>query len=289
MKTNFLSDFKQLTKFGLSLSVVFSAVAGYFLAVDVISYKKLGLLCIGGYCMVGASNIFNQIIEKNTDALMKRTQNRPLPQKRISLKKTLFLGIFLMVLGLLLLYCINPKSAFLGAIAIFLYACVYTPLKPITPLVVFVGAFPGAIPFMLGWVAATNTFGVEAWFLFLIQFFWQFPHFWAIAWLENESYKKAGFKMLPMGKKDKKAVWQIIFYTIIMLLVSVMPVLKITGDFYIFPITAILILIFGGLVLFFAIKMLRDFSNKMAKKLMLAAVLYITIVQMIYVIDKIFH
>ena len=288
-KTALFTDFKQLTKFGLSLSVVFSSVAGYFLGAHLVSYKTLLMLCIGGYCMVGASNAFNQIIEKDTDAMMKRTRNRPLPQERISVPAAILIGTFLMLAGLVMLYCINPKSAFFGAISIFLYTCVYTPLKPVTPLVVFVGAIPGAIPFMLGWVAATNSFGIEAGFLFMIQFFWQFPHFWAIAWLEDESYKKAGFKMLPMGKKDKKTIWQIVFYTVIMLIVSITPVLKITGDFYIFPITAVLIFLSGVIILFLAIKMLNDFSNTMAKKLMLAGVFYITVVQIFYVMDKFFH
>jgi protoheme IX farnesyltransferase len=159
----------------------------------------------------------------------------------------------------------------------------------VTPLAVFVGAFPGAIPFMLGWVAATGQFGVEAGFLFLIQFFWQFPHFWAIGWLQDEEYKKAGFNMLPMGKKDTSTVNQIILYTVIMILVSLAPVLKLTGEFYILPFTALLILALGGYMLFFAVKMLKDFSNTMARKLMLSSVLYITVIQVIYVVDKFLH
>jgi Polyprenyltransferase (cytochrome oxidase assembly factor) len=196
-----LIDLKQLTKVGLSLSVVFSSVAGYLLAVETVNYFTLFLLSIGGYFMVGASNAFNQIIEKDTDALMKRTQNRPLPAKRMTVNTALFIAVLFTILGLAILYSINPKSALFGAISIFLYTCVYTPLKAVTPLTVFVGAIPGAIPFMLGWVAATNNFGIEAGFLFMIQFFWQFPHFWAIGWLQFEEYKKAGYNMLPMGKK----------------------------------------------------------------------------------------
>ena len=288
-KVSLLENLKQLTKYGLSLSVVFSSVAGYFLAIDVVNYKILSMLCIGGYCMVGASNIFNQIIEKDTDSLMKRTQNRPLPQGRISVSFATTLGILLTLLGLIILYCINPKSAFFGMVSIFLYTCVYTPLKSVTPLSVFVGAFPGAIPFMLGWVAATNQFGIEAGFLFMIQFFWQFPHFWAIAWLQDDDYQKAGFKMLPMGKKDAKAIWQIIFYTFIMTIVSIVPVLKITGSFYILPATAVIIFLLGVVILYYAIRMLKDSSDAMAKKLMLAGVFYITVVQIIYVVDKFLH
>jgi protoheme IX farnesyltransferase len=166
---------------------------------------------------------------------------------------------------------------------------VYTPLKPITPLAVFVGAFPGAIPFMLGWVAATNHFGIEAGTLFLIQFFWQFPHFWAIGWLQDEEYKKAGFNMLPMGKKDKGAVRQIILYTLLMIAVSIIPVLQRTGDFYILPATAVVIFVLGLGMLYFAVKLLNEPSNFVARKLMLASVLYITVVQIIYVIDRFLH
>ena len=190
-KTSFkkvFSDFKQLAKVGLSLSVVFSSIAGYLLAIDVINYKVLFLLGFGGFLMVTASNAFNQIIEKDTDALMKRTMNRPLPTGRMSITTALIFAITFTIIGLGILYGINPKSALFGAISIFLYTCAYTPLKPVSPLAVFVGALPGAIPFMLGWVAATNQFGIEAGFLFMIQFFWQFPHFWAIGWLQFEEY-----------------------------------------------------------------------------------------------------
>ena len=286
---SFVSDFKQLTKVGLSLSVVFSSVAGYFLGADAINFWIVIQLSIGGYLMVGASNAFNQIIEKDTDALMKRTKNRPLPTGRMSVNTALFIAISFTILGIAILYSINEKSALFGAISIFLYTSAYTPLKSVTPLSVFVGAFPGAIPFMLGWVAATNQFGIEAGFLFLIQFFWQFPHFWAIGWLGYEEYKKAGFNMLPMGNKDKAAIKQIIFYTIIMIFVSISPVLKVTGAFYIYPLTAVLIALIGGVMLYYAFKLYNSESNVDARKLMLASVFYITIVQIIYVVDKLLH
>lgn len=286
---SFVSDFKQLTKVGLSLSVVFSSVAGYFLGADAINFWIVIQLSIGGYLMVGASNAFNQIIEKDTDALMKRTKNRPLPTGRMSVNTALFIAISFTILGIAILYSINEKSALFGAISIFLYTSAYTPLKSVTPLSVFVGAFPGAIPFMLGWVAATNQFGIEAGFLFLIQFFWQFPHFWAIGWLGYEEYKKAGFNMLPMGNKDKAAIKQIIFYTIIMIFVSISPVLKVTGAFYIYPLTAVLIALIGGVMLYYAFKLYNSESNVDARKLMLASVFYITIVQIIYVVDKFLH
>ncbi|CAI8419466.1 MAG: Protoheme IX farnesyltransferase 1 [Polaribacter sejongensis] len=284
-----ISDFKQLTKVGLSLSVVFSSVAGYLLAIDVLNYFTLFLLAIGGFFMVGASNAFNQIIEKETDAIMKRTQNRPLPTGRMSINVALTIAISFTILGISILYSINPKTALFGAISIFLYTSAYTPLKSVTPLAVFVGAIPGAIPFMLGWVAATNEFGIEAGFLFMIQFFWQFPHFWAIGWLQYEEYKKAGFNMLPMNTKDKGAVKQIIFYTLIMISVSIAPVLKLSGAFYIHPITAVIVALLGIYMLYFSIKLHKSEDNVDARKLMLSSVLYITVVQVIYVVDKFLH
>ena len=214
-------DFTQITKAKLSLSVVFSSVAGYLLGADTIVMETLLLLTAGGYCMVGASNAYNQIIERDSDALMKRTQNRPIPAGRMSVFTAFIIASVFMVLGIAMLYLVNPKTAMFGAISIFLYTSVYTPLKPKTPLSIFVGAFPGAIPFMLGWVAATGEFGIEAGTLFMIQFFWQFPHFWAIGWMLDEDYKRAGFRMLPTGKKDKATSIQIIMYTIWMLIIAV--------------------------------------------------------------------
>lgn len=289
IKNTLISDLKQLTKVGLSMSVVFSSIAGYLLAADVIEFYILLMLAFGGYFMVGASNAFNQIIEKDTDALMKRTKNRPLPTARMSVNVAMTIAILFTLAGLTILYTINPKTALFGAISIFLYTSVYTPLKSVTPLAVFVGAIPGAIPFMLGWVAATNHFGIEAGMLFMIQFFWQFPHFWAIGWLQFEEYQKAGFNMLPMNTKDKGAVKQIILYTVIMILVSITPVLKLSGAFYIHPITAIIVAILGIIMLYYAVKLHKTEQNIDARKLMLSSVLYITLVQIVYVVDKFLH
>ena len=176
----FLKSFLDLTKARLAISVVFSSIVGYLLAVDSFDFYTLTLLSIGGYCMVGASNSFNQIIERDIDALMDRTKNRPIPSNKISVNTAFYISVILTLIGIVVLYKINPRTALFGAISIFIYTCLYTPLKPLTPLSVFVGAFPGAIPFMLGWVAASNSFGIEPGTLFMIQFFWQFPHFWAL-------------------------------------------------------------------------------------------------------------
>ena len=289
IKHNVIGDLKELTKFGLSLSVVFSSIAGYLLAVDVVSFKTVLLLSIGGYCMVGASNAFNQIIERVPDAVMKRTMDRPIPTGRISVNTAMFIAVCLTIIGLVILYNINEKTALFGAISIFLYTSAYTPLKPVTPLSVFVGAIPGAIPFMLGWVAATGQFGIEAGMLFMIQFFWQFPHFWAIGWLQFDEYKKAGFNMMPTGEKNKKASKLILIYTVFMLIVSIFPVFRYTGSLYLLPVSAIIIFGLGLVMLYYGVKLHQEQSDKMARKLMLSSVLYITLIQIIFVIDKFLH
>ncbi len=280
------ADFKEITKARLAVSVVFSSIAGYFLGVSEINILSLFLLAFGGYCMVGASNVYNQIIEKDLDALMNRTKNRPIPSGRISVNEALAIAVLLTILGVVSLYALNPKTAMFGAISIFLYTSVYTPLKTKTPLSVFVGAFPGAIPFMLGWVAATNNFGIEPGTLFMIQFFWQFPHFWALAWMLDEDYKKAGFKMLPTGKKDSGTALQIIMYTIWMMLISVVPAFGITGRLQLSITAAIIIFLMGGVMLFFAFRLYEKRDHKSARKLMLASVSYITLMQIVYVVDK---
>jgi heme o synthase len=285
-KNTILDDIKQLTKFGLSISVVFSSVAGYLLGADVINYNTLALLAVGGYLMVGASNAFNQVIEITQDALMQRTKTRPLPAGRLSKQTALIIAFTFTLIGLAILYNINPKTAFFGALSIFLYTSVYTPLKSVTPLAVFVGAIPGAIPFMLGWVAATNHFGIEAGILFAIQFLWQFPHFWAIGWLLDDDYKLAGFKMLPMGQKDRKLAIQIILYTLVMIIVSVYPVLGLSGNLKLSVVAAVITVLPGLLMLFYGFKLLSVQTNLMARKLMLSSVFYITMIQIIFVIDK---
>lgn len=282
-------DFKAITKAGLAVSVVFSSIAGFLLGVtDLASLSGVVLLklIIGGYCMVGASNAFNQVIEKDLDALMDRTKNRPIPSGRMESNIALIIAVALTILGIVLLYTINPKSAMFGAISIFLYTSVYTPLKTVTSLSVFVGAFPGAIPFMLGWVAATNNFGIEAGTLFLIQFFWQFPHFWAIGWFLYEDYEKAGFFMLPTGKKDKGTAMQVILYTIWLIVASLLPVLGYTGQLYITPIASVVVLLLGLWMLFYAIRLYQLRTAKSARTLMLVSVSYITLLQLVYIFDK---
>ena len=282
-------DFKEITKAGLAISVLFSSIAGYLLGFDEyhpFSWATLFMLVVGGYCMVGASNAFNQVIEKDLDILMDRTKNRPVPAGRMSPNIALLVASLLTIIGLILLYFINPKTAMFGAISIFLYTSAYTPLKTVTPLSVFVGAIPGAIPFMLGWVAATGNFGIEAGTLFLIQFFWQFPHFWAIGWFLYEDYEKAGFFMLPTGKRDSKTAIQIILYTLWLIVASLLPCLGFTGQLFLDPIAAILVFLLGLWMLFYAIKLYQLRTPKAARTLMLVSVSYITLLQIIYITAK---
>jgi len=288
LKSIFL-DFKEITKAGLAISVLFSSIAGYLLGVNdenPFRWSVLLVLSIGGYCMVGASNAFNQVIEKDIDALMDRTKNRPVPSGRMSPKMALLVASLLTITGIVLLYTINPKSAMFAAVSIFLYTSVYTPLKTVTSLSVFVGAFPGAIPFMLGWVAATGDFGIEAGTLFLIQFFWQFPHFWSIGWFLYEDYEKAGIFMLPTGKKDNGTALQVILYTVWLIGASLLPALGYTGQLYITPIAAILVFLLGLWMLFYAVRLYQLRTAKSARTLMLVSVSYISLLQIVFIVDK---
>nr|WP_174799732.1 heme o synthase [Flavobacterium flevense] len=283
------TDFKEITKAGLAISVLFSSIAGYLLGFNEdqpFQWSVLLMLCVGGYCMVGASNAFNQVIEKDIDALMDRTKNRPVPSGRMSANVALLVASLLTLIGLTLLYLINPKTAMFGAISIFLYTSVYTPLKTVTSLSVFVGAFPGAIPFMLGWVAATGNFGIEAGTLFLIQFFWQFPHFWSIGWFLYEDYEKAGIFMLPTGKKDKGTALQVILYTVWLIIASLLPCVGYTGKLFISPYTAVIVFLLGIWMLYYAVRLYNVKTAKAARTLMLVSVSYISLLQLVYIIDK---
>ena len=289
MSTNIsLSIIKELTKFRLTLSVVFSSFISYFLGVSEVNLIQLFYLIAGGILIVSSSNIFNQIIERDLDKLMKRTQNRPLPKKEITPKLALFLAILSALIGLIFMYLINLKVAILAAVSIFLYTAVYTPMKLISPLSVFVGAIPGAFPFMIGWVAATNDIGIEALTLFLMQFFWQFPHFWSIGWSQNSDYEKAGFKMLPTGRKDKSTSAQILFYSIWAVLVSIIPFFGITGELKLSIVGVLAVFALGALLIYKSYILFLDGKNENAKKLMLTSVIYLTFIQLTFLFDKIF-
>ena len=283
-----ISIIKEITKFRLTISVVFSSFISYLLGAAEVNYIQLFYLISGGILIVSSSNIFNQIIERDLDKLMKRTQNRPLPKNEITPIAALFLAILTSVIGLIFMCLINIKVAILAALSIFLYTAVYTPMKLISPFSVFIGAIPGAFPFMIGWVAATNHIGIEALTLFLMQFFWQFPHFWSIGWSQNSDYEKAGFKMLPTGKKDKSTSAQILFYSIWAVLISILPYFGITGELKLSIIGVLVVIILGSYLIYKSYILFLDGKNENAKKLMLTSVIYLTLVQLTFLFDKIF-
>ena len=276
----------ELTKYRLSLSVIFSSVAGYLIAIDSFSIETFLLLFFGGFFLVGASNGFNQIIERDRDSIMDRTKNRPIPLGKISPRSAFIICLIMILSGIVLLYLINFRTAFFGLLSALIYLFIYTPLKTRTPLCVFFGAIPGAIPFMLGWIAATNKFGIEPGVLFMIQFFWQFPHFWAIGWLSDDDYKKAGFKMLPTGKKDKSTAFQIVFYTIWTILASLIPLSGFSGLLTISYISGLLIFLAGIFMLSKSINLMLYMNNLHALRLKYASIFYLTFIQIIFVVDK---
>lgn len=279
-----IKDYSQFIKLRLTSLVIFSAVAGYLLAADSIHYLDLIMLIIGGLCVTGASNGFNQIIERETDKLMSRTADRPLPTQRMTVNEGFIVASVLGIVGVAILwYFLNPLSALLGAIALVLYTIVYTPLKKVTPFAVFVGAFPGSIPPLIGWAAYSGELTLAAWILFSIQFIWQFPHFWAIAWRLDEDYKRAGFKMLPSGGRDKSSAFQILVYTIGLIPVSLTPVIfGVTGY-----ISAAILLVAGAIFLSQAIRLYLTLSPDAASKLMFGSFLYLPVAQLALLIDKI--
>ena len=282
------SEILILIKHRLSFSVVLSSIASYLLAFEIFSPSTFILLIIGGFFVVGSSNGFNQIIERERDSLMSRTLNRPLPSGNMTTYQAIIICSILGLVGLFMLYTINFRTAFFGFVSMIIYLAVYTPLKPITPLSVFFGAIPGAIPFMLGWVAVTNKFSIETGILFMIQFFWQFPHFWAIGWVSHDDYKRAGFKMLPTGKRDNGTAFQIVFYTIWMILVSILPYFSFTGTFSIGVPSLILILVAGIFMLTQALRLMKYKDNQNAIRLMYTSIFYLSFIQIIFVLDKLF-
>ena len=219
-----IKDLATLFKLRLGFFVVLSAVLGWFMATEEIDLPTLLKIALGGYLLTGASNGLNQIIERRIDGLMQRTENRPLPTGRMSTGAAWAWSLLAAAIGLGSLFSLNPLSGWLGVAAIVSYAFIYTPLKGKTSLSVFVGAFPGALPPMIGYVAATGDFGIEPGTLFAVQFMWQFPHFWAIAWLAHDDYARAGYQLLPFrGGRTKESAFQIVLYTAFCIPASLLP------------------------------------------------------------------
>ena len=283
---SFIGELIRLGKFRLGVSVVFSSIAGYLLGYTAFSWTQTILLTSGGLLVVAASNAFNQIYEVKQDALMHRTKNRPLPAGTLTIRQAYFSAVIALLLGLILLYSINTMTAFFGGLSVVLYASIYTPLKARTSLAVFIGAFPGAIPYMLGWVAARNDFDIETGTLFAQQFFWQFPHFWAIAWFSFEDYKRAGYNLLPSGAKNRATQTFIVVYTVCMIIVGILPAFGITGDLTLSFQGAALVVVLGSWVLVNAIKLFKSGEDRIARKLMFSSIGYLTGMQLIYVLDR---
>jgi protoheme IX farnesyltransferase len=279
-----VKGFIQLLKLRLTLLVCFSAAFGYAIATEEWASYKFLLLFIGGFLVTASSNIINQIIEIKTDALMKRTMNRPLPTGVISVKEATFIAAVFAALSIFIFVVyFNLYTALLASLSLVLYSFAYTPLKTKHPIAVFVGAIPGALPPMIGWVAAKGHFGLEPGILFGIQFFWQFPHFWAIAWVLDDDYKKAGIKLLPSsGGRDMKTAFNIMIYTLLLIPMGFMPyILKMTGIE-----SAIIALIVGVLFLAQTFYLMKECTTKAAKLIMFGSFLYLPIVQLAYLFNK---
>ena len=286
--------FGQLLKFKLSITVVFSAMAGYMLGFDQFNLYHFIYLTFGGFLVTGSANSFNQILEKEKDKLMLRTSNRPLPKENLSILQASFFALTIGVFGLFLLNKINPegsfyglmsKSSFFGLISIFIYVLSYTPLKRVSTISIFVGAIPGAIPFLLGYVAATDDFGLAAGVLFAIQFLWQFPHFISIAWVLDEEYKKAGFKTLFGGKKNKYPAIISVITSLLMTFVSIIPYFYII-DLNLSIYSFIIILCLGFWFTLKSLKLYQNINDNSAKKLMLSSFIYLPVMQLIFVVDR---
>ncbi len=281
-----MKSYWTLLKPRLSFLVVLSTLLSYAYAVDEYpEWTAWLILGVAGFLITGAANASNQIIEKNLDALMLRTRNRPMPLGQVAPWQGMMFSFILLSLGVCALFVwFNPLAALLSLISFGLYAFIYTPLKPVTPLSVLIGAFPGALPVLVGCIAAGNQFHPDYFILFGIQFFWQFPHFWAIAWVLDEDYQRAGFRLLPFGReKDLTAAYYIFIYTVAMVLVSLFPsFLQLAGNWY--TLTAAI----GGIgFLLTTLIHMKSLSNNSARNVMFYSFFYLPVIQLLLAIDKI--
>jgi protoheme IX farnesyltransferase len=281
-----LGAFVELLKLRLSFLVVFSSGFGFVLgSKGAIDWMSFIMFCLGGFLISGSAVTLNQIYEVKYDGMMKRTRSRPLPTDRIHVKEAMIYALALILLGsTFLLYFTNLLTTLLSLASLVLYAFIYTPLKRIGPIAVLVGAIPGALPPLLGWTAATNSISHEALIIFGIQFVWQFPHFWAIAWIADEDYKKAGFKLLPgNGEKSMNTAFQIMIYTLFLTPLGLLPMLfGLTGI-----VSAMIATVCGVLFLIQTFRHMRSCNRNTALSIMYSSFLYLPIVQIAYLMDKI--
>ncbi|MCC5613312.1 heme o synthase [Nostoc sp. CHAB 5834] len=274
----------ELIKLKLTLAVVFSGLFGYCLAAGTVIWWKLVVLTIASIAITGAANVINQIIERESDKVMKRTAGRPLPTGRLTVgEASIFAFVLFSVSCFLFVEFFNVRAAALAVLSLLLYGFVYTPLKTKGQIAVWVGALPGAFPPMIGWVAATNQYGWEPGILFAIQFFWQFPHFWSIGWLAFDEYKKVGIQMMPGDSKNTDTAFRIMIYTLFLIPIGWLPyMLGMTG------INSALVAMLGG-ILFLAqtFHLMRTCTDKAALQMMFGSLLYLPVVQIVYLIDKV--
>jgi protoheme IX farnesyltransferase len=280
-------DYKLLVKFALTTMVVFSAVVSYLLAPKVVDYNlwMITLLFIGGFLVTGSANAINQVVEKDTDAMMKRTASRPIASGRMSVAEGWAFAIIAGAVGVFILgWYFNWLSAGLAAFSLFLYAFIYTPLKKVNSISVLVGAVPGALPCLIGWAAGQDELTAGGWALFAIQFFWQFPHFWAIAWIAHKDYQHAGFKLLPSVEGPTKySAIQAIIYSLLLIPVGVLPYfLGMSGIVSLF-----IILVANFLMIYQSVRLYREMEIKAARRVMFSSYIYLPIVLLALLVDKI--
>lgn len=286
--TPWLTDVLVLFKSRLALLVVVSAVLGYLMGASEVNWSELVFLALGGYLLTGGSGGLNQVWERHADAKMTRTLNRPLPAGRMKLWEAGLISTVAAMTGILILWIgVNTISGILGMLAFFSYVFIYTPLKPHSAIAVFVGAFPGAIPPMLGYVAATGVFGLEPGILFMVQFFWQFPHFWAIAWVADDDYRKAGFSLLPFKEgRSKRSSYQILLYSLFLIPVGMLA-WALPNEPMIGPIALVFTILCGLGMSWAAWRLHVTNQIREARILMFASFAYLPLVQLIYVLDKV--
>ena len=281
-----LQDYSLLVKFRLTLTVVFSAVMAYAIAANgVVSLTGMLVLALGGFLVTGAANALNEVLEKDYDKLMKRTAGRPLAAGRMTTSEAVLSAGFMSLFGISLLATFNPWAALLGTISLISYAFVYTPLKRVGPIAVFVGAIPGALPMMIGCVAAEGELTSLALVLFGIQFMWQFPHFWAIGWLAHEDYSAAGFSLLPTkdGQRDKSVGMQSLLFVLMLIPISIVPYfMGVTGW-----ISLVIVIVLGVAYAYFAYHLYKSCSREAARRLMFSSLLYLPLILTVLLIDKI--
>ncbi|MBT3611826.1 MAG: protoheme IX farnesyltransferase [Flavobacteriales bacterium] len=279
----------------MSITVVFSAIIGYLLGVDTFDITTFSLLVVGGFFVTGAANGLNQVIEREHDKFMERTAVRPLPLGNLSVTQAFIFSILLGALGIFALNYINPQGSFFGLmsksgafglLSMVLYVLAYTPLKRISSFAITVGAVPGAIPFLLGFVAATDDFGIAAGTLFAIQFFWQYPHFIAIAWVQDAEYKKAGFKMMFGGEKGKFSAFIGVVTAMLMTFISIAPFLWEIPLLSLSIYGLVTVFLLGFWFTFKAVKLYKNCDDVTARALMLSSFTYLPLMQIVYVLDK---